>query len=195
MTATPNSNGAGAITVDNTCAILENENPKNVTWAHYGCPGGAVGVGISFTHTYTMPVNGSFQWVQIANSVSLTATPVVGPAQSLQPSPCVGLDTNYPYNGVYSNPASDSSNNTALVGYSSYQRSDDFTMTLMYQPSLPSSIWVPIASVDWTWGYGATSNDGGNTWTVGFRSWPGSPVAGATTSFPIWTSNAGQCHF
>ncbi len=60
--------------------------------------------------------------------------------------------------------AGDSPSMNLPTGLSELKRADAFTMMVMFQPQLPNSISVPIASVQWSWGFDVVSGDGGNTW-------------------------------
>jgi len=172
------------ILIDTTCGYL---------CAHYG-PSGSSG-GVHFSHTYTAPsgYSGSFQWVQIGSTTQSRTNATTHTVQTLSPNPCGGLDTNYPYDT--SNPTNDSPAQELLVGYSDRQRSDSYTMTLMFEPAGTSAIFVPIASVGWGWAFDATSSDGGNTWGFASRTAAGTLSPAASTTFPTWSSNLSSCHF
>ncbi len=77
---------------------------------------------------------------------------------------------------------------------STWWRSDNFTMTLMYCPDpngtaggKPTAIWVPVGKVNWSWGAFATYNAGTGKWDEG----PEAPRQShdqyqPTTTFPVW---------
>ncbi len=61
---------------------------------------------------------------------------------------------------------------------------DHATMWLIYKPSVPGSIWVPIDSVNWNWG-GTDSNSGAG-WILRKPSWSKNPAGQATHTYPVW---------
>jgi len=68
-------------------------------------------------------------------------------------------------------------------------------MVVMFQPTLPNAIFVPLASVNWSRGFQANSTDGGKTWGVTAAT---APPAGALSSqptaiFPTWIVNLYDC--
>lgn len=175
---TPEALGAAAISI----RILG--NPPG-SFATYG-PVGGIG-GVRFTRVYDMPAGygGNFQWVQIVNATGGTRT--VAATGEVQRNNCgPALDTTYPYSSNIT--TEDSPAQELLPGFSARTRSDTFMITVMFRPSLVNSIWVPLAKVDWSWGFSATSVDGGGTWSISSATPAGVLAASPTTSFPTWNS-------
>jgi hypothetical protein len=172
-----------SITVDTDCTALTG------IWAHYGCrtPYSSSAVYVSNFYSAPSGFSGSFQWVQ-AGSLSVSQTTSTGTVQSAS---CTGLDTAYPYSTASS--TSDSPASFLPITYRDVQRGDSFTMTLMFQPSSASAIYVPIASVGWSWSVHATSSDGGETWALAGRRAAGTLVPRVSTAFPTWASNISNC--
>lgn len=170
---------AHAFAIDTYCGFL---------CVHYG-PSGPSG-GVQFQNNFTAPDNGSFQWWQTGSSTN-SLTNASGGVQSLTCSN--ELDTNLPYDTA--NPTNDSPYNSLSVGYSDRVESDSLTMTLMYKSAQSPSIFVPIASVTWPFGYETSSSDGGHTWSFVSKTPAGTLNPSATTTFPSWNGNLNTCHF
>ena len=170
------------ISIDTSCGYL---------CAHYG-PSGSSG-GVHFANAYTVPsgYTGTFQWVQVGTTSGSRTSSSTGTTQSY--GPCGGVDTTYPYDTH--NPTNDSPVNELNSGYKDRRRGDSFTMTLMFQPTSASSIFVPIAEVPWSWGFDATSGDGGLTWTFASKTAAGILSPSPTTNFPTWATNLDACGF
>jgi len=175
-------------------SIVVNATCHGTLFINYGCSDSLTNAGVVFSHTYTAPsgYTGSFYWVQTL-STSMTRTITGGTVQNLNPNPCVALDGTDPYST--STTTSDSPAIPLPTGYSDTQRSDSFTMTLMFEPAVAPAIFVPIASVPWSWAAHATSSDGGTTWTLAGQTAAGTLSPSATTTFPKWDYNFTSCHF
>ena len=156
---------------------------------HYGGQGSPA---LTFSHSFTVPsgFSGQFLWVQtVKTGVSRT-----DPSGITSFSGCASsfvLDTTYPYDT--NNPTTDSPRNALLGGYVERTRSDDFVMTLMFQPpSSSGGIPVPLANLYWSWSYDALAT--GTGWI--FASQPlatSTFYPGSTTLFPAWDSNSRTC--
>jgi hypothetical protein len=102
-----------------------------------------------------------------------------------------GVDTDAPYDTRTN--TNDSPYNQLQVGYSARSRTDVLTMTLVFQPSTANTIFVPIASAQWSWGFQATSSNGGQTWGLTGATPASKLQPSATTVFPAWASNLTSC--
>ncbi len=146
--------------------------------------------GIEFTRTWSEPAGyteGCVKWVQVINSTLIRRQANGGNWGSIQGAGL--LDTQYPYE------AGDSTEDSPYCGaltnsHSKYERSDSFSMYLMYAPS--GGIDVPLIKVDWSWSGNATRT--GSQWTLDSSSNIPSnstpTVSGSDcTSFPLWSGN------
>ncbi len=103
-----------------------------------------------------------------AGTTTVGGTAASPTTQASNDSPSSGLD---PAAGNFSTPVSNS-------------RSDNFTMTLMFQPS--GGIWVPVGTYQWSW-------SGGANWVPATANWKfagGSQSPGSyspSTTFPTWS--------
>src|SRR5207249_169184 len=71
--------------------------------------------------------------------------------------------------------------------FSAWQRTDNFTSTLMYNPNTEGSIYVPISVVTWSWSYKVNAQyDPTPHWDLYDKGFIISPVV-ATTNFPEWS--------
>jgi hypothetical protein len=142
-----------------------------------GCPGAStsyVGTyGISFTPP-SSPGSGQFFFVQLINSDVSTGC-----------THSANLDQQYPYAGEMGQQVGDAPFAEMTSG-TSWSRSFNATMYLMWQSSTANSIPVPIGSVTWSFSGSATKT--GGTWTAS-GSGSASPFIAAsdTGDFPIWT--------
>ena len=160
----------------------------------YGNPTPGATHGILFTLTPPSGYGGSYQWVQVINNATQHVTQN---GQNFTCGPASGLDTTYPYST--SNPVGDSPDLNFPAGATYEQDSIDATMYLMWNPGLPSSIFVPIGYVHWT--ATGTAVYSGSTWSIDTQH--SSPPSGSSpsflnsTSYPTWTvnvlNNQGSC--
>ncbi len=74
------------------------------------------------------------------------------------------------------------------VNYSPITAGDSPTMWVMYTPSVPGSIDIPIASCTWPWGGTAAWNAKTGSWafTGAKPAAAGSAPAAATDNYPVW---------
>jgi Calx-beta domain/Bacterial Ig domain len=69
-------------------------------------------------------------------------------------------------------------------------RNDSFRTYLMWRPSTPGAIFVPLRVTVWSWGVVATSNDDGSAWQLpGEYPSANDPPSQDTTQFPIYDRN------
>ena len=169
------------------------------TVSNMNTPTGAVGifsgpvlgygpVGIQFNPTLSS-TTGQYEWIQLITNDVLTLTNTAGVTQS-----CVqvttpasangtGLDTDYPY----ATGTSTRDSPTAALDSSKYTeeaRSFSAQMFLMWNPGLPSSIYVPLGSV--TWGFSGTAVYNISNWTLSSSS-AATPSWNPGNSYPTWT--------
>ncbi|MEJ7860861.1 MAG: IPT/TIG domain-containing protein [Pyrinomonadaceae bacterium] len=150
--------------------------------------------GIQFNSTASLErpagYGGYTRWVQIVNR---SKREVLFNSLVLFAEQQDGLDGCYPYAPLGVSSTEDSPfikfnfpvfnpNDTFTVN-----ADDAFTMWLMFQPSSPESIAVPLKKVDWVWN--AQANYASRRWTFSGTSNPPTPnpVFVDTTDFPIWT--------
>ena len=143
-----------------------------------------------FNFSFSMPSGYSgtadnFIFSQFA-SLNISRTNASSGAQ--QNVQCFGNDTSHPYPKEGPQTTSDSPSQPLAIGYSAWSRTDTFTMTLLFKPSLSGAIFVPVRSVDWSWAFQATSSDGGNTWSLPGRTPPGNLSVNTNPLIPTWTS-------
>jgi hypothetical protein len=98
--------------------------------------------------------------------------------------PC--RDLKAPYD---SDDSGDTNDTPAMILDSHHQAAavyDQYTTTLMYQPSLPNSIWVPVVSFSWYWT--GISTRKGSTWALTNAGTSGNPRPNTNPGFPTWTA-------
>ena len=143
--------------------------------------------GTSFTRSVTMPTGliGSFQWVQVVNSLRRRQDN----SGAWERNAGAGLDKTYPYSFTVA--ANDSPGSATLTSsYLKHTANDSYQMYLMFKPNAGTTptIWVPLRVVNWSWAGEATRS--GTTWSLTSGSnTPNPPDADATTH-PTWTRNA-----
>jgi hypothetical protein len=163
---------------------------------HYGMGTGAIPAGVRFLANYLLPPGGyagTAQWVQVTTASTVVRTPVDGTARTKDCSNRYdqGNPPTYPYDSNQ-NGTSDSPNNELLVGYNDYNLNQTYTMMLMFRPSLPNSIFVPLATASWAWSAHVISPDGGHNWAFVSKT-PASPVVRYANQFLTWTDNTATC--
>ncbi|HUT30244.1 MAG TPA: hypothetical protein VMX13_10670 [Sedimentisphaerales bacterium] len=108
------------------------------------------------------------------------------------------LDSDNPYGGPWSLPGGDTETydsedrpgKTLNVGFKKAEIIDwDFKVYVMWRSVLSNTIWVPVGRLNWGWDAVATSDDGGNTWTLSSGS-SATRTSGATTEFAEWPDTA-----
>ena len=173
----------------------------NISGIVPGCPGAGLSgtPGISFSASGNQPGGGSFIYVQLINSDSVSRTTSTGT------TPCSatpGDDGSYPYQS--GNPApSDSPYAPLPITNTKVTRNFSATMYLLWQSNTANSIPVPLGSVPWV--FNATATQSSGTWSASggggpvANSSPQSPFVVASASqakngFPTWTQLAVPCH-
>jgi hypothetical protein len=110
--------------------------------------------GIQFSQTVQVPsgFSGSTEWIHIVTSSLGTRAPTTGSQQTRVIPACVdaSLASEYIYTTNQST-GDQPAEQLPSSGFTAYSRSDTFTMYLMFQPSNPNSIYVPIRILPWYW--------------------------------------------
>ena len=186
--AAPIFNGIG---VTPNTVNLEPPAPAIHNWMSLGAYPTGTTAGMYFTGNITPPsrYSGTLQWAQIINSMNEWFYFSSGSQQTCGGSNA--LDNTFPYpNSQSSTQTQAFTNDSPGVGlppqsYQTVQRSDDFSMYLMWQPALSNAIPVPLGVVNWSWGGTAYFQSG--TWVLHSTTGP-SYTSTATSSWPSWTS-------
>lgn len=139
--------------------------------------------GISISNYTTLPgvFSGDVQWQQVV-SYSMSYENDAGDCKTKGQTNV--LDT---ING--DNPYRDSPGNDidrATFHTTSFQRSDDFKTTLMFRPTVPSGVWVPLGKVTWGWsGSGSWTGPSDRDWHLDNKTDP-DPVVTYDEDYPFW---------
>ncbi len=167
--------------------FMVNGQPVTGPYLHYG--DGLDNPGMYFHYTLDPTIQGSNQWVQIAD-----------PLRRLQQNSGqwrrwtgAGLDSGlYPYpwprdrgyDPADSPAQGDESQNPLSAAYTNATVQDSFQMWLMFMPTnVVNSVWVPLRTVSWGWSGTATRS--GSNWTGSGSG--NTTVESVSTNYPEWT--------
>ena len=174
-------------------------------YLHFGNARHLIGyAGMYFNCGITMPsgtnYNGgnagyTYQWVQLVNSASLvyqTNNDAGGNYQGVSPFTNSLLDTSYPYpnldpgdHATIDSPGTTLYTNATNAAYKTVSDSSDFTIWLMFQPR--GGDWVPLVSLDWSWGGTATLTNvptSSSYWTLTSPNTPSHSYGSLTVKYP-----------
>jgi hypothetical protein len=194
--ATPTVANSQLMTVDTLTGCAANPGGQflvfgNLTGAAPGCgnPGGTYG--ISFTPPTTQSPAGSFFFVQLINSDTLTYSRT-GATLTCTATP--GLDGAYPYQNKIGQTVNDAPEEALPPTYTTASRSFSAAMYLMWQSGSTAftSIPVPIGSVAWQFSGSATEPQQNSTWgsPTGSGSAGGFTAATSAANYPTWNGLA-----
>lgn len=106
-----------------------------------------------------------------------------------------GIDTTFPYppvglqflNEMRDTPGQDLSSDNPAHYWKRVEVNDSANTWVMFKSDLPNSIWVPLASVNWTWNAVAVKQNDGS-WVKTDEGKTG-PTSIEPLDFPIWSLN------
>lgn len=141
--------------------------------------------GIVFSRSMTIPsgFSGDFQWVQTWNRLRrLKRDNIWYRSQGF------GLDSRYPYESGAT--ANDSPGIDIEAPDQNVYANESFNMYLMFKPSSPGAIWVPLKKIEWGWSAEAEKING--IWQIVTNPPPNtfSNPPSDVTEHPVWTQNA-----
>lgn len=172
--------------------------------------------GISWSFFATLPAgdNGYMSATQIVNTVT---TFTVRPGATPVPDPPITTNGAYWLDGcsLYSDPVrgggapvpvswldNDSPYFILTSQYAAVSRTDNFRIFLMYRPSGPESIWIPLGNLAWNWGASTQWTADPGLFRQGWQApanpvWTPNPTGAVSSEFPTWSGvvpfRGGQC--
>jgi hypothetical protein len=147
--------------------------------------------GIRFTASAIPSPNsaGVFQWVQLIQEDTVTELLTIGEVICRAVSGGE-LDGSYPYPNETINTTKDTPDLPLVAppaGFISLQRTFAATMYLMWQSTPPSSIRVPLGSINWTFTAVANISPSTHTWAVSPTSSWSANAFNPSVDYPNWT--------
>jgi hypothetical protein len=170
----------------------DNNYAKSGTFLHFG--GNSVGTnvipGIKF-EVQSTDIDGEAFYIQTGNSyeqdMGIDGTNYVWTGSGVDNGTDLG---NYEYrsDGISTD---DSPASSLFNTLTNVNRTDSFTMYLMFQPNVPGAkLMVPMNKVSWSWsGSAVLANASSNLWNLTSAVPPSNPTATDTTSYPTWTTH------
>tara|TARA_R110002049_G_scaffold288423_1_gene470898 strand:- start:76350 stop:77390 length:1041 start_codon:yes stop_codon:yes gene_type:complete len=133
-----------------------------------------------------IPPAGSYQfgYLQVGNSLDASRVDVNNVTQNRNQNGPL-LDGGFVYPGqIGPFTAIDVPQEPLAAGYKAWSRDDSFSTYVMFQRN--GGGVVPLRVVSWSWGFEASSTDGGQTWSLD-SSYKGLSPQSDTTNYPTWT--------
>jgi hypothetical protein len=175
-TATFASTSGASVALDSAC--------NGFLSLHYGCSAQAFGVRFATTNlVIPSGFSGDTQLVQIVDSTERLLVKING--KKMRQSGEGVLDTSFPYGIDWDAPKQPLDPDDVRA-----KATDSFTMYLVFKPSTPNSIWVPIRKVSWSW-----SGDGLYNGTLTASSHSPSQTGVDVTVHPQWSINVTSLTF
>jgi hypothetical protein len=174
---------------------------------HYGIPSNCGGTpGVRFLYSATLPngFSGTFQWVQVVNSVALRYQTNDSSGAWFSRRATNVLDTSFPYGYVGLNPFEDSPGANIDPPYCLSKSMSDtrsFETWLEFNPASNNSgtnNWVPLKSISWNYAGGASltaTNCAITSWAAAGLTNNANPTEVSTEQYPWWTNNITNIHF
>jgi hypothetical protein len=172
--------------------LVDQQYFKPGWFLHFGTNASLIQSGIGYYADVTMPsgVTGNFEWVQVIRVNQRVRHFTTDIKECWNQA---GLDGFYPYPTVTADMsgdsemiAADSPGQPAYSGADYVSANDQFDTFLMFMPSAPNSIWVPLGRIQWYWAGTAAVN--GSSWNyVPWSSPHGSAVSTNFNYFPQWS--------